>query len=289
MKAAVNDDRSEMEEEEVAETSFAYKKSLLDSIRKSYEDNKELRCTRVLYIGHMTSLKQKEIVESIHSEFVESQSSEHEVGGALLFINNNLFYHMLEVESLDCLRGLFGKMVADSSTNFFRSLDEAQNVKRTVHPELENLKVKICCVSEEITREFPIWSVREVHLPGGAANDDENQQNQGNKDNGNEDEDEEEESEDQESLQNLLFETIKGMIEIGRQLCMKQDKDAAMKLFQSSQREIMNRFPTPDKIEYFLTSKLLFDLQQFRDFFFTPINIKLESEHTWPVEPMISF
>lgn len=288
MKAAANNDTSDIEDEEVAETSFVYKKSLLDSIRKSYEENKALRCTRVLYIGRMTSSKQKELIESIHSEFIDSQSSEHEVGGALLFINNNLFYHMLEVESLDCLRELFGKMVGDTSTNFFRSLDSAQNVKRTVHPELENLKVKICCVSEEITREFPIWSVREVHLPGGAQHDEDNQQNQGNKDNVTE-EDDEEVSEDADSLQTLLFDTIKGMIEIGRQLCMKQDKDAAVKLFQSSQREIMNRFPTPDKIEYFMTSKLLFDLQQFKEYFFTPINIKLESEHTWPIEPMISF
>jgi len=274
----------------VAETSFAYKKSLLDSIRKSYEDNKGLRCTRILYIGHMTSLKQKDLIESIHSDFVESQTTE--VGGALLFINNNLFYHMLEVESLDDLRDLFAKMVADSSTDFFRSLNSAQNVESAVHPELANLKVKICCVSEEITREFPIWSVREVHLPGGAQHDEENQPNTGNQDNVVEEDEEEEVSEDQGSLQNLLFETIKGMIEIGRQLCMKvekQDKDAAVKLFQSSQREIMNRFPTPDKIEYFLESKLLFELQQFKEFFFTPINIKLESEHTWPIEPMISF
>ena len=76
---------------------------------------------------------------------------------------------------------------------------------------------------------------------------------------------------------------------IGRQLCMKEDKEAAMKLFQSSQREIMNRFPTPDKIAFFMESKLLFDIKQFADYFFTPIDVKLESEYTWPVEPMISF
>ena len=70
---------------------------------------------------------------------------------------------------------------------------------------------------------------------------------------------------------------------------MKSDKDAAMKLFQSSQREIMNRFPTPDKIQFFMESKLLFDLKQFIDYFFKPINIKLESEYTWPIPEMITF
>jgi len=289
MKAAANNEPSDAEEEEAAGVSFAFKNSLLDSIRKAHEKDKELRCTRVLYIGHMTSLKQKHLIESMHSEFVDSQSSEHEVGGALLFINNKLFYHMIEVESLDSLRALFEKMVGgESSTDFLRNFESAQNEQNQTSPEVANLTVKICCVSEEITREFPIWSVRDVHLPGGAQNDDENQQNTGNADNG-PDDDDEELSEDQDSLRALLFETMKGMIEIGRQLQMKSDKDAAAKLFLSSQREIMNRFPTPDKIEYFLGSKLLFDLQQFNEFFFTPIDIKLESEHSWPIEPMLSF
>lgn len=275
------------EEVEIAE---AYKDSLLDGLRALYEENKELRCTRVLYIGHMTSAKQKDIIESIHKQFIESQKSAQEITGALLFINNNLFYHMIEVDSLECLQSLFEEMVSNSSDNFFQSIDPSQNNKNKINPALLNINVKICCVSEDITREFPIWSVREVNLPGGHNNnDDENKKQKNNNDNGSEEDEEDEVSEDQESLQNLLFDAMKGMIEIGRQLCMKQDKDAAMKLFQSSQREIINRFPTPDKIEFFMESKLLFDLKQFTDYFFTPINIKLESEHIWPIEPMISF
>eukprot|EP00483_Globobulimina_turgida_P009161 UN09180 len=241
-------------EEEETETIESYKDSLLDALRTSYDVNKELRCTRVLYIGHMTSSKQKDIIKNIHSKFIESQKSTQEITGALLFINN-LFYHMIEIHSLESLHPLFEEMIYEETNNFFQHIDPLINNTNKINPELLNLNVKICCVSEEITREFPIWSVREVNLPGGANNDD-TDKNKGNKDNATEEEDDQE-VEDGEALQNVLFDTMKGMIEIGRQLCMKQDKDAAMKLFQSSQREIMNRFPTPDKIEFFNGSKLL--------------------------------
>jgi len=268
---------------------MGYKHSLLDVLRTQYEQNKELRCTRVLYIGHMTSPEQKEVVAEIHSEFIESQRALQEVTGALLFINKNLFYHMLEVDSLDGMKPLFEKMGDPSSSNFFNNIDPEHSAQRKARPELANITVKICCVSEEITREFPIWSVREVNLGGGANDGDDDANNKGNADNASEEDDEDEVEEDEDSLQELLFDTIKSMIGIARQLCMKPDKDAAMKLFQSSQREIMSRFPPPDKIEFFLQSKLLFDLEQFMHFFFSPIDIKLESEHTWPIEPMINF
>ena len=287
MKAAPSSDKLDSAEE--AEPTVEYKNSLLDVLRSQYEQNKELRCTRVLCIGHMTSPQQKEMVAEMHSDFIEAQRALQEVTGALLFINNNLFYHMIEVESLERMQPLFEKMGDPSSTNFFKNIAPEHNAQRKARPELTNLTVKICCVSEEITREFPIWSVREVNLGGGAQGGDEEANNKGKADNSTEEDDEDEVSEDEDSQQGLLFDTIKAMIEIGRQLCMKPDKDAAMKLFQSSQREIMSRFPPPDKIDFFLQSKLLFDLKQFMNFFFSPIDIKLESEHTWPIEPMINF
>eukprot|EP01083_Nonionella_stella_P050713 134793_1 len=275
---------NEVEEAEITET---YKHSLLDTIRTSYEANAEFRCTRVLYIGRMNSSKQKEIIKDIHCKWIESQKGIQEITGALLFINNNLFYHMVEVDSLECLESLFEQMVDNRTDDFFQNIDPSKGKKNSeTEPQLRNVSVKICCVSDEIIREFPIWSVRDVDLAGGPNNTDCDKNKS--KDNDAEEDDDEEE-EDEEALQNVLFETMKAMIEIGRQLCMKQDKDAAMKLFQSSQREIMNRFPTPDKIQYFMESKLLFDLQQFTDYFFSPINVKLESEYTWPVQPMIAF
>ena len=283
------------EEEQIASE---YKDSLLDAIRAQHEINKDLRCTRVLYIGQMVSIKQKDIIEKIHNDFIEKERKNNKnITGALLFINNNLFYHMLEVESLQNLKSLFDEMIYDplASNNFFQQIDPKNKSKQiNINPELSNLTVKICCISEEITREFPIWSIRQVNLPGGtgnnnAGNDDEQQKDKTLKQEQDEDDDDDELSEDQESLQEILFSTMKGMIEIGRQLCMKQDNDAALKLFQSSQREIMNRFPTPDKIDFFMQSKLLFDLKGFKQYFFEPINVKLESEYTWPIEPMISF
>jgi len=296
MKAVSSTERLESAED--AEPTVEYQHSLLDVLRAQYEQNKELRCTRVLYIGRMASDEQKEAVAEIHREFIESQRSSQEVTGALLFINKRLFYHLLEVDSLDRMKPLFAKMGAASSDNFFNHIDASSehsaSAKRKARPELATVTVKMCCVSEEITREFPIWSVREVNVGGGAQDgeDEANSKSKGNKggaDAASEEDDEDEVAEDEHSLSELLFDTIKAMIGIARQLCMKPDKDAAMKLFQSSQREIMSRFPPPDKIHFFLQSKLLFDLAQFMDFFFSPIDIKLESEHSWPIEPMINF
>jgi len=289
-------DKTEISTTAEAEVAKAYQDSLLDSLRASYEQNKEYRCTRVLYIGHLTSTKQKELIEEIHLNFIESVRANQEISGAFLFINNNLFYHMLEVECLESLQPLFNELIYESSNDFFQNIDmpPKQNQSK-LHPELEHVDIKICSVSEEITREFPMWSLREVELPGGkhanASNDEKGKSKQGQKSQkqANDEHEEEEVEEDEASLQAVLFETMKGMIEIGRQLCMKHDTDAAFKLFQSSQREIINRFPTPDKIEFFLESKLLFDLKGFKQYFFTPIDIKLESEFTWPIEPMISF
>jgi len=256
------------------------KRSLLDAVRESYEANKNLRCTRVLYIGHCHSQQQQELVRQIHVEFMAKEYNKEKISGALLFIGSNYFYHMLEAPSLEIVQPLFDTLIYDQQQSFLQALNRAQCVAS--HPQLKGLQVKICCVSEDIAREFPIWSMRDVEVLGGNRDNAKTQKEK--KAN-----DEQDITEDQTALQNLLFETMKAMIEIGRQLFMKQDSDAALKLFQSSQREIMSRFPTADKIEFFLESKLLFDLAAFKQYFFSPINLKLESEQTWPIEPMISF
>ena len=205
----MDDENQELAEETIIAES--YKTSLLDTLRESHKNNKELRCTRVLYIGQMQSAKQKEIIESIHSEFIKLQQSKQDITGALLFINDNLFYHMIEVESLDSLQSLFCKMIHDPSTNFFQSIDPSETRKNKTNAELAELDVKICCISEEITREFPIWSVRNVKLPGGDGGGDGNK-NKGNSDAPTEETDEVEE--DEGSLQGILFETMKAMIEV---------------------------------------------------------------------------
>ena len=69
----------------------------------------------------------------------------------------------------------------------------------------------------------------------------------------------------------------------------KKDSDAASKLFHSSQREIKSRFPTADNLNWFLKSTSFFTVTEFLKEFYTPINVDLESENTWPVEPIFQF
>jgi len=123
-------------------------------------------------------------------------------------------------------------------------------------------KSVVCSVTNEIYREYPMWAIREATIS------------------------KEGQTFDGTSLAVLVFESLKAMLELGRQLSLKTDQSAAVKLFMSQQREIMMRIPAPDRLEYFLSrTKELFTLTTFVDFFYKPVVCELESEVVWPHIP----
>lgn len=376
------------EEEEDA----PYKQSLLDIVREAYEVNAHLRCTRVFYVGLIKNESHKQAILHVHREYISKQDSiqAQPITGALLFINNKYFFHVIEVDSFESTQILFKQLLTDDnikSTNMSIAQQQSQskklnklsqhssrnqlrrssvsrlqpnnfqmsrqiskvstdasgdisnsqasmtatarqssasllnssssNAQLSQSQQMETLNnilvketpithsqihCKICNITDEIVREFPIWSYRDVNIKSENSdsnknsNDSGNSKNSGNSGDGKNNDGDEDTEDDIKNLTNqepqlfsMITETITSMAEIGRQLTLKNNSTGALKLFSSMQREILTRFPKPDSLESFVNSKILFDLKDFYRFFFFPIKVELESEHTWPVDPIMKF
>ncbi|ETO15726.1 hypothetical protein RFI_21637 [Reticulomyxa filosa] len=184
-------------------------RSLLDNLNQVYDRVVANRCVRLFYLGQLLNKNYKNKIKMIHEQFINKQSAHQHLTGALIFINETVLFHCLEIESFEFLEEFFAYLLEESrltiSENDLNSktiLDELNNSdyvitrsetinnailssrpqshaqfgkkslfdarKTDVNTNLQAYicKYKVCCVSYDISREFPVWQMRDLSENG---------------------------------------------------------------------------------------------------------------------------
>lgn len=135
------------------------------------------------------------------------------------------------------------------------------------HPLLKSSS--ILSFSEEVPREFHIWAFRHMKLPSDDfASSGMNLQKDGLK---------------------LCFETVKNMLELGRDLSNLTEERAIDYIQTSVARQLTMKLPSAERlIAYIHTLHTdLCTLEEWLEIYDTPIEFTLENEKVWPVEPFL--
>jgi len=166
--------------------------------------------------------------------------------GALLCINRKAVVHVFEAPTpilFDYLRML----KAGASTNFLKN-------------------ARICSLTEEIPREFPVWGFRVLSQP-------------------------EEEFVVPDNWLECIFQTLQGFLELGREVSGKTDPQQAQKYLETGQlsRTVAAQLPHVERIQGFVKCTDLCSVDQYLEIYDTPIEFTLEGELVWPVEPFLRY
>lgn len=146
-------------------------------------------------------------VAEFHEQLTRRWSSTSLVTGALLIISGQVAVHILEAptpllfEFLRCF------------------LDDEEGDKI-----LKNCR--ICSLTEEVPREFPVWGTRSVEVA-------------------------KEEFQAPAIWLQSIFETHKNLLEMGHELASMEDGKALAYLQNADSRHFLQRIPSPDKIKAF--------------------------------------
>jgi len=144
---------------------------------------------------------------------------------------------------------------------------------------------------EEVPREYHVWSFRSVRVPpseeypaGPAPNSDKSAPNSGllvaipNLDR------------EDVALQ-LVFETLRHLLELGRSIAATAEEKAVEYLQSSVAKQLLSRLPQQEKLHAFLHQlhEQLPSVTEWLDIYDTPVELTLESEKVWPVEPFLKY
>jgi hypothetical protein len=131
---------------------------------------------------------------------------------------------------------------------------------------------KVLSFTEEVPREFHIWAWRALRMP---ADDFMNSTLGLNL--------------QRDSLK-VLFETVKNLLELGRELSGMSEEKAIDFIQTSVSRQFTSKLPTSERLQAYIHSiEDLCSIQEWLDIFDTPIEFTLENEKVWPVEPFLKY
>jgi hypothetical protein len=127
-------------------------------------------------------------------------------------------------------------------------------------------QAKILSFNEECPREFGVWCSRIIRIPV------------------------DEEFQNQKDLIRFTFETLRNLLELGREaaaLSGSEEKQLDF-LLNSQSKQLIQRVPTAERIAGYMTCEELFDIESFLESFDAPVEFELESEKVWPIEPALA-
>ena len=198
------------------------------------------------------------IVQKMFQDYFDSLSNDIRVSGVMFIINNAAICVLVESTTkvlFQLLRILQGKEPLPTpgaeSTNHSagNSPKLSSHSSPSLHPHSLSPPVasksymvcplknpKICSFTEEVPREYNIWGVRAVRLAA------------------------DEWSNPKEWLK-TVFESLKNLLELGRELVGLQEEKAADFIVNSTSRQLLNRIPSFERIQAFSTLDDLFNIQ----------------------------
>lgn len=126
---------------------------------------------------------------------------------------------------------------------------------------------KIVSFVEEVPREFNVWAWRQIRMPADDFLTTANLQ--------------------RDSLK-LLFETVRQLLDLARELSSLPEEKAIEFLQTSMTRQLISKLPSSERLQAYITHiDDLCTMQEWLDIFDTPTDMVLESEKVWPVEPFL--
>ncbi len=123
---------------------------------------------------------------------------------------------------------------------------------------------KICLFSEEVPREFPFWVTRSVKVNP-------------------------EECEKLTNPAKVCFEVYKPFLELARECAQMGDEKAFEFLEKSTTKNFLNKLPSAEKLLQFCDCEEIPTPKEWLDIFDSPVDMVLESEKVWPVEPWLKY
>lgn len=222
------------------------KLSLLDVVIDEYNLEADKRTSRILLMGTLVSGTSPEEAEEWHKKLVEEALKKEVVTGVCFLVDDTSLSHMLEASS-----GTITKLL------------------RALKPGTEGciLKdVRICSLSEEVIREYPVWVFRQISVEDSGF----------------------EKGED--SWLNTVFSAVENLLELGRECGPMGNAKAQEFLMGSTDRKTLtSRVPSASMIKSFEKCPDLFTVDAWLEVFDVPIDFTLEGEKVWPVEPPLRY
>jgi hypothetical protein len=158
-------------------------------------------------------------------------------------------------------------------------------------PLLRNSKV--LSFVEEVPREFHVWAFRSLRVspseefPAGPAPNSDDKDSSSNPNGGllvpiphl-----------DRDGLK-LVFEVLRNLLELGRSVSATAEDKAVEYLQASVAKQLLGRLPPQEKLHAFLHQmhEDIPSIPEWLDIFDTPVELTLESEKVWPVEPFLKY
>lgn len=86
-----------------------------------------------------------------------------------------------------------------------------------------------------------------------------------------------------------MFEIYRHFLELGRECGGMTEEKAAEYLEKSQAKQFIQHIPTAEKITFFGDCDDLCSPQDYINIYETPVDLVLESEKVWPVEPWLKY
>jgi hypothetical protein len=218
------------------------RRSLLDVVLEDYGHGKDMRTSRVFLVAEIESSPTAVAhIEAFHENFVSSNEKENNpITGVMWIINQTTCIDVVEASTKTLL-------------TFLRELNEAAKETQIAR------NLRVCYFSEEVIREFPLWSARSFR----AAPESEIQST---------------------NVLKSTFDTYKSIIELAREVKSMPSVGKAKEFMSSSKPLLVQRIPSSERVQSYARNPELCSVGEYLEIFDSPVECMLDSERVWPVE-----
>lgn len=85
----------------------------------------------------------------------------------------------------------------------------------------------------------------------------------------------------------VVFESVKNLLELGRELTSMSEEKAIDYIQTSTSRQLTSKLPSSERLCSYLTLNELCSIEEWLEIYDRPVHFTLESEKVWPVEPYL--
>jgi len=295
----------------------AQRMSLLDVVVDEYNQERDARTSRLVLIGEVDSEKVSAL-QKFHTDFLDALDiSGVRLTGVLVILNSQAFVAIVEAPSKVLVRLMKNLTKVSSQTGEAEKKSSQQQQQSSAvrppgwvgtDPTLPNdssdfisvdarfyplvRSIRILSFNEEVPREFHIWATRLVrvavdeeyaaayqmaagnsHSEGGQASAAATSINW-----------------ERDGLR-ICFETVRGFLELARDISGLSEERAIEYVTSNHSKQFLAKLPPTEKILAIIHaySEHLCSIDEWMELFDTPVDITLESEKVWPVEPFLKY